>query len=998
MASIITLTGEKLFAQKAQANEQLDIDTFIFANVTGQNAADPIDRSEIIPTADIVHQQTVQQVGRINDNVVVYSTVLDSVTGSFDFNWVGLYSSVNDTLVAINHIPSTAKTITEPGIAGNTLNRNFGIEYSGIAELTGINVAPETWQLDYTARLAGMDLLTQQLAKDLNGENAFIDDGFKVYARPTVNTFGVLPGAAYVNGLRVELETEAILIANSYPKNIYIDAYFDGDASSTWKPQHTVSITNDELTNYTDVNGKQHYLAKLAVVTAFNEVEDLRILFNEQQNSYTRNFETVAKAKDDRFLRVGQKITIEERANAPFTVIEETVNNELDTIECIGVLGASISLDKKNVMTPIMYGYDLNANNMTDKEIVAANWSVMKYFINDVKSNNLKTVNYNVRLTLRKIFANWLSGIKTPMGDYTDSTGDAAKTTDHIPSTSSDESPFSVTINESPNSYAKVLENLANNIGPAKMLATTYNGGFDSESYRSGFGLMHWYNTWFRGVAGSNVDWTDVSAIVLGFGVSDSANIDNTQEVIENYGIDLECTIIDCFLRGVQPILQTPVATVQHYGNTLDARNANQSLTIINAVQDHLKQKYKLEQLEYGATQLKALNAFKSLQYGDIISATATDQVHSLNLGHRINAGYRLNEMNDRVIKASNEQLNIFAGSPYYKVENESVNITSDVLTRAVTEQGAAVEKISEYFYKFPDSTASEKLLELDVYCEQPTTLFYMPIDTSVEQPSFLINHFTHNDNAAIAAQAAFEQPVPITYTKAYQIANLTFGLNRIFIYANSLGGEQKIGGMMTVPTSKIKGSSLYRETQNDTVKLMHSINFRDNNQSSAGAQSLNSLTPVWAQYMPQDNSYLTISFALNKNLLAATDHEIHSHFSDHLSKGTSFNKFVINDDTLKVFKVVNGITTEVASVTEAGLLAAMVAGAHVIIKIRTRFYLPNETQIKIQVNGVNKADTTVPIGDMWTTGYGLEMNNIQCRNVSINSIEALKGNNSNIN
>jgi hypothetical protein len=147
MASVITIAGEKLFAAKAQANEQLDIDTFIFANVPNQDPTAPINREEGIPTAYIVHQQIVQQVGRINENVVVYSTVLDSLTGPFDFNWVGLYSSVNQKLVAVNHVPTVTKTETEPGAAGNTLNRNFGIEYSGIADLTGITVAPETWQL-----------------------------------------------------------------------------------------------------------------------------------------------------------------------------------------------------------------------------------------------------------------------------------------------------------------------------------------------------------------------------------------------------------------------------------------------------------------------------------------------------------------------------------------------------------------------------------------------------------------------------------------------------------------------------------------------------------------------------------------------------------------------------------------------------------------------------------------------------------------------------------
>ncbi len=276
MASVITIAGEQLFAAKAQANEQLDIDTFIFANVPNQDPNAPINREEGIPTANIVYQQNVQQVGRINDNVVVYSTVLDSITGPFEFNWVGLYSSVNQKLVAINHVPTVTKTATAPGAAGNTLNRNFGIEYSGIADLTGITVEPETWQLDFTARLSGMDLLTQQLAADMNGKDWFIDDGLKVVPRTTANTFSVTPGVGYVSGLRVELKQEHILIVQSYPQFVYVDAWFSGNANSTWSPQLAFTVTNTEMDDYIDPSGTQHYVYKLAVINAADAVEDHR--------------------------------------------------------------------------------------------------------------------------------------------------------------------------------------------------------------------------------------------------------------------------------------------------------------------------------------------------------------------------------------------------------------------------------------------------------------------------------------------------------------------------------------------------------------------------------------------------------------------------------------------------------------------------------------------------------------------------------------------------
>lgn len=290
MASVITIAGEQLFAAKAQANEQLDIDTFIFANVPNQDPNAPINREEGIPTANIVYQQNVQQVGRINDNVVVYSTVLDSITGPFEFNWVGLYSSVNQKLVAINHVPTVTKTATAPGAAGNTLNRNFGIEYSGIAELTGITVDAGTWQLDFTARLSGMDLLTQQLAADMNGKDWFIADGLKVVPRTTANSFSVTPGVGYVSGLRVELKQEHILIVQSYPQFVYVDAWFSGNANSTWSPQLAFTVTNTEMDDYVDPSGAKHYVYKLAVINAADDVEDLRRKTTEERKQIDEKY------------------------------------------------------------------------------------------------------------------------------------------------------------------------------------------------------------------------------------------------------------------------------------------------------------------------------------------------------------------------------------------------------------------------------------------------------------------------------------------------------------------------------------------------------------------------------------------------------------------------------------------------------------------------------------------------------------------------------------
>jgi hypothetical protein len=345
MAQVITIAGERLFALKAQNNEQLDVDTFIFANVPGQDPNATIDRNEgLPPVGQIVHQQIVQQVGRVNDNVVIYSTVMDSLTGPFDFNWVGLYSSVNQTLIAVSHIPSVSKTITVPGAAGNTLNRNFGIEYSGIADLTGITVAPETWQLDFTARLSGMDELTRQLAADMNGKDWFIGDGFKVVPRSTANTFNVTAGAGYVSGLRVELKQDHILTLQSYPQFVYVDAWFDGDASSKWSPKTAFTVTNGEMDDYIDVNGKPHYVFKLSRIISANTVEDLRTKdgLRQEIEKHVNEAEEAHYASAIVVKETGNKVTEEFKADPRDYSIKANIESLCSVVLISDSIGESV--------------------------------------------------------------------------------------------------------------------------------------------------------------------------------------------------------------------------------------------------------------------------------------------------------------------------------------------------------------------------------------------------------------------------------------------------------------------------------------------------------------------------------------------------------------------------------------------------------------------------------------------------------------------------------
>jgi len=131
-------------------------------------------------------------------------------------------------------------------------------------------------------------------------------------------------GYGYVYGLRVESSSHVYLTTESYPQNVYIDAWLDGDASSTWKPQHEIVMTNQSKSNYIDENGKQHYVLKIAVINSADEVEDLRVLLEEERDSIVKSFKTVEKFKQSNLsINDGKLIFFEDR-QAIFEIVEGT--------------------------------------------------------------------------------------------------------------------------------------------------------------------------------------------------------------------------------------------------------------------------------------------------------------------------------------------------------------------------------------------------------------------------------------------------------------------------------------------------------------------------------------------------------------------------------------------------------------------------------------------------------------------------------------------------
>lgn len=269
---ITTKAGEALIAQMQAENKVLVIDKFIFANVL--NRPDFPQREDLLPTEYVVHESAVHEQGRMTENSVIYSTTLASNVGPFTFNWSGLYCSEHNTLVAINFPAAVDKTVDGPGVTGNTLVRSFVLEYKGIAETTNITVDPASWQYDAHKRMSKMDNDSAQAIIDQNGKDWFIDDGFIV--TPQSTAYNIKAGAGYVSGHRITLDFDRIVQVPEKPAFIYVDAYREGNPTGEWVTKFNFVVSPDEKDDYTDAQGVQHFVSKIAQVMEDGSVGDLR--------------------------------------------------------------------------------------------------------------------------------------------------------------------------------------------------------------------------------------------------------------------------------------------------------------------------------------------------------------------------------------------------------------------------------------------------------------------------------------------------------------------------------------------------------------------------------------------------------------------------------------------------------------------------------------------------------------------------------------------------
>lgn len=193
MGASITLAGESLIAQKQGNKQILDVTQFVFAYIPGLDTTQPVDRAAGFPSAaNTVYTMDVTRQGYLSTNQVVYSALMASNVGDFDFNWIGLKTAEGVLLIAA-YVPRQQKRKEiAPLQTGNNLTRNIVLEYDGAQSLTGVTVPASSWQFDFTAEFAAIrvDIAALQLAVANPAQPVSLDGPVLIYPG-TTNTYKI---------------------------------------------------------------------------------------------------------------------------------------------------------------------------------------------------------------------------------------------------------------------------------------------------------------------------------------------------------------------------------------------------------------------------------------------------------------------------------------------------------------------------------------------------------------------------------------------------------------------------------------------------------------------------------------------------------------------------------------------------------------------------------------------------------------------------------------
>ncbi|MGH1391762.1 MAG: phage tail protein, partial [Aeromonas jandaei] len=236
MSQVITNAFETYWQDCLTDQMPVVLDEVVLADIPNLDITAPIDpNTGLPPQAQIVYRHPEPpQRGRINNNAVAYSIVMDTTVGNFSFNAMYLINKASGMVGMIVYKGRETKTKTDPatGTTGNSLVKSMLMEYDQAAAATVTTVEAGTWQIDYSARLLGMDEQLRLQAIACFGSSVFFGDGFKLINK--AGSYKVQPGVAMVGGLRIQLDAEQAVTVGAKPVGVWVDVHHAGTILSRW--------------------------------------------------------------------------------------------------------------------------------------------------------------------------------------------------------------------------------------------------------------------------------------------------------------------------------------------------------------------------------------------------------------------------------------------------------------------------------------------------------------------------------------------------------------------------------------------------------------------------------------------------------------------------------------------------------------------------------------------------------------------------------------------
>ncbi|WNJ97446.1 phage tail protein [Vibrio ruber] len=291
---VIPLEFERYLQDRLVNGLAPDMNEMIFAYLPDLDPEQEIDRNLGLPDPSYwVYRQEITQKAKLHDDAVIYSVVIPGDVEVFTFNAIYLHDkhTAHSCGLAVHKIAETK----EPEMSSI---RSCVQQYSGAATAADIHVTPESWQIDYQARLYGIDDDLRLACSDLFGTASFLADGFLV--KSVDGTYVCEAGTGYVAGLRC-VNYRQTDIADVVPDcGVYLDVSWQGDVQSRWASQWKITASNTVLTDYV-VDGVQHYVTQIARIETDGRVTDHRHLGLDEHNlsdATTQSKGTVVLASD----------------------------------------------------------------------------------------------------------------------------------------------------------------------------------------------------------------------------------------------------------------------------------------------------------------------------------------------------------------------------------------------------------------------------------------------------------------------------------------------------------------------------------------------------------------------------------------------------------------------------------------------------------------------------------------------------------------------------